>query len=104
MCVCVLCAFSLQMFSALQCRRIFGLRFSSDLVIYNPFQVLFRMLRGLAEFPVLTPTFFLLTTVGGFKHENMACKFFILLRFTLLFTVSFNDWGEDGISPGVGSS
>ena len=70
--VCSLCFYFADVFSS-KCRRIFGLRwFPSDLVFYNPFQVLFRMLRWLAESPVLTPSFFLLTIVGGFGHENMA--------------------------------
>ena len=43
--VCVLSTFILQMFSALQCGRIFGLRSSRDLVFYHPSQVLFRILR-----------------------------------------------------------
>ena len=71
-CVCVLFAFILQMFSALLCGRIFGLRFPRDPVFYNPLQVLFRMLRWLAEHPVLPPSIFLLTTDGGLGHENMA--------------------------------
>ena len=71
-CVCVLSAFILQMFSALLCGRIFGLRFPRDPVLYNPLQVLFRMLRWLAEHPVLPPSIFLLTTDGGLGHENMA--------------------------------
>ena len=71
-CVCVLFAFILQMFSALLCGRIFGLRFPRDPVLYNPLQVLFRMLRWLAEHPVLPPSIFLLTTDGGLGHENMA--------------------------------
>ncbi|CAH3189615.1 unnamed protein product, partial [Porites lobata] len=54
-CVCVLFAFILQMFSALLCGRIFGLRFPRDPVFYNPLQVLFRILRWLAEHPVLPP-------------------------------------------------
>ncbi|CAH3190484.1 unnamed protein product, partial [Porites lobata] len=54
-CVCVLFAYILQMFSALLCGRIFGLRFPRDPVLYNPLQVLFRMLRWLAEHPVLPP-------------------------------------------------
>ena len=84
-CVCVLFAFILQMFSALLCGRIFGLRFPRDPVLYNPLQVLFRMLRWLAEHPVLPPSIFLLTTDGGLGHENMAWQFFPLLRFTLLY-------------------
>ena len=47
-CVCVLFAFILQMFSALLCGRIFRLRFPRDPVLYNPLQVLFRMLCWLA--------------------------------------------------------
>ena len=47
-CVCVLFAFILQMFSVLLCGRIFGLRFPRDPVLYNPLQVLFRMLCWLA--------------------------------------------------------
>ena len=47
-CVCVLFASILQMFSALLCGRIFGLRFPRDPVLYNPLQVLFRMLCWLA--------------------------------------------------------
>ena len=70
--VCVLFAYILQMFSALLCGRIFGLRFPRDPVFYNPLQVLFRMLRWLAEHPVLPPSIFLLTTDGGLGHENMA--------------------------------
>ena len=61
-CVCVLFAFILQMFSALLCGRIFGLRFPRDPVFYYPLQVLFRMLRWLAEH----------TTDEGLGHENMA--------------------------------
>ena len=71
-CVCVLSVFILQMFSALLCGRIFELRFPRDLVFYNPLQVLFRMLRWLAELPVLLPSIFLLKTDGGLGHENMA--------------------------------
>ena len=71
-CVCVLFAYILQMFSALLCGRIFGLRFPRDPVLYYPLQVLFRMLRWLAEHPVLPPSIFLLTTDGGLGHENMA--------------------------------
>ena len=71
-CVCVLFASILQMFSALLCGRIFGLRFPRDPVLYNPLQVLFRMLRWLTEHPVLPPSIFLLTTDGGLGHENMA--------------------------------
>ena len=70
--VCVLLAFILQMFSALLCGQIFGLRFPRDPVFHNPLQVLFRMLRLLAEHPVLPPSIFLLTTYGGLGHENMA--------------------------------
>ena len=71
-CVCVPFASILQMFSALLCGRIFGLRFPRDPVLYNPLQVLFRMLRWLAEHPVLPPIIFLLTTDGGLGYENMA--------------------------------
>ena len=71
-CVCVLFAFILQTFSALLCGRIFGLGFPRDPVLYNPLQVLFPMLRWLAEHPVLPPSIFLLTTDGGLGHENMA--------------------------------
>ena len=69
---CVLFAYILQMFSALLCGRIFGLRFPRDPELYNPLQVLFRMLRWLAEHPVLPPSIFRLTTDGGLGHENMA--------------------------------
>ena len=72
LCVCVLSTFILPMFSALLCGRIFGLRFPRDPVFYHPLQVLFRMLRQLAEHPVLPPRIFLLTTDGGLGHENMA--------------------------------
>ena len=58
MCVCVLFAFMLQMFSVLLCGRIFGLRFPRDPVFFNPLQVLFRMLRWLAEHPALPPSNF----------------------------------------------
>ena len=75
MCVCVLSAFILQMFLALLCGRILGLPFPRDLVFYNPLQVLFRMLRWLAELPVLPPSIFLLTTDGDLGHENMASVF-----------------------------
>ena len=71
-CVCVLSVFILQMFSALQCGRIFGLRLPRDMVLYIPLQVLFRMLRWLAEHPVLPPSIYLLLTHGGLGHENMA--------------------------------
>ena len=74
-CVCVLSAFILQMFLALLCGRIFGLRFPSDLVFYNPLQVLFRMLLWLAELPILPLSIFLLTTDGDLGHENMASVF-----------------------------
>ena len=70
--VCFLSAFILLMFSALLRGRIFGLRFPRDLVFYIPLQVLFRMLRWLAEHPVLPPSIFLLTTDGALGHENMA--------------------------------
>ena len=70
--VCVLSAYILQMLSALLCGRIFGLRFPRDPVLYYPLQVIFRMLRWLAELPVLPPSIFLLTTDGGLGHENMA--------------------------------
>ena len=84
MCVCVFSAFILQMFSAIPCGRIFGLRFPRDLG--NPLQVLFGMLRWQAEHPVLPPSIILLlTTDGGLGHENMAWQFFLLLRFTFLY-------------------
>ena len=105
------------MFSALLCGRIFGPPFPRDPVLYNPLQVLFWMLCWLAGHPVLLSSIFVPTTDGGLGHENMAWQFFLLLRFTLLFicvkrpwsdhgllSASFNDWGEDSISPGVSSS
>ena len=76
-CVCVLFAFISQMFSAQM--------FPREPVLYNLLQVLFRKLRWLAEHPVLPPIMFLPTSDGGLGHENMACQFFPLLRFTLLF-------------------
>ena len=48
LCVCVLLAFILQMFSALLCGQMFGLRFPRDPVFHNPLQVLFQM-SGLAS-------------------------------------------------------
>ena len=47
-CVWVLFAYILQMFSAQLCGRIFGLRFPRDPVLYYHLQVLFRMSRWLA--------------------------------------------------------
>ena len=65
-------AFILQMFSALLCGGISGPRFPRDPVLYNPLQVLFRMLRWLAGHPVPLPSIFLPSTDGGLGHENMA--------------------------------
>ena len=70
--VCVLFTFILQMFSALACGRISGLRFPRDPVLYNLLRVLFRMLCWLAEHPVPPPSVFLPITDGGLGHENMA--------------------------------
>ena len=71
-CVCVLFAFIFQMFSALLCGRISEQWSPRDPVLYNLLQVLFRMLRWLAEHPVLPPSIFLPTSDGGLGHENMA--------------------------------
>ena len=60
------------MFSALLCGRTSEPRFPRDPVLYNLLQVLFRMLRWLAEHPVLPPSIFLPTSDGGLGHENMA--------------------------------
>ena len=51
--------FIFQMFSALLCGRISEPRFPRDPVLYNLLLVLFRMLRWLAEHPVLPPSIFL---------------------------------------------
>ena len=83
-CVCSFCFYFADVFSSSIWSDL-RLRFPRDLVFYNPLQVLFRMLRWLAELPVLPPSIFLLTSDGGFGHENMACQFFLLLLFTLLF-------------------
>ena len=104
-CVCSLCFYFADVFSS-KCRRTFGLRwFSRDLVFYNPFQVVFRMLRWLAEFPVLTPSFFLLTIAGGFGHENMAWQFFLLPPFYVaIYLCHLMTEAKIAPPPGVGSS
>ena len=56
--MCVLFAFIFQMFSALLCGRTSEPRFPRDPVLYNVSQILFRMLRWLAEHPVLPPSIF----------------------------------------------
>ena len=79
--VCVLSAFIFQMVSALLCGRISEPRFPRDPVLYNLLQVLFRMLRVLAEHPVLPPSIFLPTSDWGLGHENMAWQFFPVFPF-----------------------
>ena len=77
-CVCV-CVCSFSFYSKFE--DVFSSTMWSDLraavpqgsgVLLNPMQVLFRVLRWLAELPVLPPSIFLLTTDGGLGHENMA--------------------------------
>ena len=67
--VCVF--FIFQMFSALLCGPICGLRFPRDPVL-NKLQVFFRMLLSLAEHPVLPPSIFLPISDGGLGYENTA--------------------------------
>ena len=68
--MCVLFAFIFQMFSALLCGRTSEPRFPRDPVLYNLLQILFRMLRWLAEHPVLPPCIFLPTSDGGLGHRR----------------------------------
>ena len=81
-CVCVFCFYFADVFS---CTLWSDLRAAVNRDLGNPLQVLFGMLRWLAEHPVLPPSIILLTTDGGLRHENMAWQFFLLLRFTFLY-------------------
>ena len=71
LCVCVISAFIVQMFSVLLCGRIFELLFPRNLVFYTTLQVLSRMLRWHVEHPVLHPGISLFTTDGSLWPENM---------------------------------
>ena len=72
-CVCVLFLRLLFCkFSALLCGRNSEPRFPRDPVLYNPLQVLFRMLRWLEEHPAPPPRIFFPTTAEGVGDKNMA--------------------------------
>ena len=103
-CACVLFAFILQMFSALLRGRIFGPQFPRDPVLYNPLQVLSWMFRWLAEHPVLPSSIFLPKTDEVWGRRTWLDSFSRFSVSLCYLSVSFNDRGEDSISPRVSSS